>query len=85
MIKEYMMLGFSYMSFVIKNKIEENDDLVKLNKFDIEPYNYIYNKRSSFLDSKFVYDDYITLQNVLENCKNTNILILDELAYGSPY
>ena len=79
------MLGFSYMSFVIKNKIEENDDLVKLNKFDIEPYNYIYNKRSSFLDSKFVYDDYITLQNVLENCKNTNILILDELAYGSPY
>ena len=58
MIKEYLMLGFSYMSFVIKSKIEQKDVNQEKNKFDIEPYNYIYKKRSSFLDSKFVCDDY---------------------------
>ena len=52
------MLGFSYMSFVIKSKIEQKDVNQEKNKFDIEPYNYIYKKRSSFLDSKFVCDDY---------------------------
>jgi hypothetical protein len=51
----------------------------------VEPYNYIYNKRSSFLDSKFVYDDYKTLEYVLSNCLMINPNLLDALAYGSPY
>jgi len=79
------MLAFSYMSFVIKSKIEENDPHQELNKFDIKPYNYIYNKRSSFLDSKFVFDDFITLEHVLSNCLKINPKYLDALAYGAPY
>lgn len=41
------------MTFVIKDKIENNDPLVKTNQFDIESYNYIFNKSTSFLDSDF--------------------------------
>jgi hypothetical protein len=32
-----------------------------------------------------VFDDYVTLQNVLENCYKINPKLLDALAYGSPY
>ena len=51
----------------------------------MEPYNYIYNKRSSFLESTFVFDDYITLGYVLENCLKINPKLLDMLAYGARY
>jgi len=73
------------MSFVIKSKIEANDLNLEKNQFDVVPYNYIYNKRSSFLDSEFVFDDHATLKYVLENCYKINPKLLDALAYGSPY
>lgn len=38
------------MSFVIKDKIEMEDALQQNNIFDPEPYNYIFNKSTSFLD-----------------------------------
>jgi hypothetical protein len=38
------------MSFVIKDKIEMEDTLQQNNIFDPEPYNYIFNKSTSFLD-----------------------------------
>ena len=54
-------------------------------KFDVEPFNYIYNKKSSFLDSKFVYEDSETLEFVLSNCLKINPKLLDALAYGARY
>lgn len=46
------------MSFVIKDKIENEDFLQQNNIFDAEPYNYIFNKSTSFLDGTFVQNDF---------------------------
>ena len=49
------------MNFVIKDKLEKHDELCKNNLFDITPYNYIFNRSSSFLDSEFVVENHIIL------------------------
>ena len=49
--KEYISLAFSFMSFVIKNKIEEDDEQFKKKEFDPMPYNYLINKSTAFIDS----------------------------------
>ena len=60
----FISLSFSYMSFVIKDKIEKYDP--SLGKtFDPEPYNYIYNKSTSFIDGDFVCKDHQQLNYVL--------------------
>jgi hypothetical protein len=55
------------MTFVIKDKIEKNDPSQIGNLFDIEPYNYLFNKSTCFIDSEFVKNDHAQLSNVLEN------------------
>ena len=49
------------MTFVIKNKIEEEDDSVVENEFDPEPYNYIFNKSTSLIEGNFVVEDHFQL------------------------
>lgn len=44
------------MSFVIKDKIENEESVGLL--FDPTPYNYIYNKSTSFIDGDFVANDH---------------------------
>ena len=61
------------MTFVIKEKIETKCSLQKGNIFDIEPYNYIFNKKTIFLDSDIVTEDPEALQHVMENLKNLDI------------
>jgi hypothetical protein len=55
---EHLTMPFSYMAFVIKNKIENKDESQKGNIFDIEPYNYVFNKGTCFTDGMFVCDDH---------------------------
>lgn len=55
------------MSFVIKEKLERNDGLVDNDVFDIEAYNYLFNKRTSFMDSIFTRYDTEEMPRVLEN------------------
>ena len=47
------------MSFVIKEKIENKDPEQENNEFDIDPYNYIFNKSTSFIDGTFIFDDHL--------------------------
>lgn len=47
-------MPFSFMNFVIKDKIEIKDPLVKNNIFDPTPYNYLFNNSTAFLDGSFV-------------------------------
>jgi len=54
MFEEFLSLPFSYMTFVIKKKIEDEDEAVLENEFDPEPYNYIFNKATSFIQGNFV-------------------------------
>ena len=56
--EEYLSLPFDYMTFVIKDKIENEDDCVKDNIFDPVPYNYVYNKAASFTEGDFVTNDH---------------------------
>jgi len=65
--KQYMSLGFSYMGFVIKKQLEESIEPVT-NRFDIEAYNYIFNRSTAFLDSEFVSENHIILEQVLHDC-----------------
>lgn len=77
---EYLTLPFSYMSFVIKDKIENEDPcLGKL--FDPEPYNYIYNKSTSFIDGDFVSNDHNQLNYVLEELEKIDPNSLEIINY----
>ena len=78
-IKQFISLPFSYISFVIKDKIEKKDKYQVGNIFDVTPFNYIYNKKSCFLDSDIVYSNSHYLQNVLENLKQMDVTYLDLL------
>lgn len=80
-----MCLPFSYMSFVIKNAIERADKESKIVMFDIEPYNYIFNRSTAFLDSEFVVNNHIVLEQVLKNCNRIDPDIIDSLAYCWEY
>ena len=80
-----MALPFSYMSFVIKNAIETNDKKAKQVLFDIEPYNYIFNRSTSFLDSAFVTNNHLILEKVLKNCWEIEPDIIESLAYCQSY
>ena len=82
---KYIAMPFSYMSFVIKNSIETNDKRSKIKFFDIEPYNYIFNRSSSFLDSKFVTDNHFVLEEVLSNCMKIDPGVIDMLSYTQGY
>ena len=56
-LRQYICLPFSYMTFVIK---EEMDNKVSFDEvaFDIEPYNYIINQSSCFLDGNLSKNNY---------------------------
>ena len=53
-----MSLPFCYMTFVIMNYIENNDILSTDHVFDLVPFNYIFNRKTVFLDAEFVKNDY---------------------------
>lgn len=80
MLREYISLSFCYMTFVIGAKIERNDSKEKT-YFDVEPYNYIFNRSTSFLDGDFVKKNYKQLKRVLKHYKQIDIDLLDLLTY----
>ena len=55
------------MSFVIKDKIENNIKSDHENYFDLEPFNYVFNKCTAFTDGMFVAEDHEQLARVLSN------------------
>ena len=54
LFKGELCLGSSFMTFVIKDNIERRKyrEVYKY-AFDITPYNYLFNKSTAFIDSKF--------------------------------
>ena len=76
-----MILPFSYMTFVIKDKIELNDPLQKGNIFDPEPFNYIFNRSSCFIHSLDIINDPNMLKYILENFEKTEPMLLELLLY----
>jgi len=65
-LDQYLSLPFSYMTFVIKDKIEKNDPRQNGNKFDIQPWNYIFNKSTCFIEGNFVVENFRQLDYALQ-------------------
>ena len=80
-IREFLILPFSYMTFVIKEKIELDDPLQKGNIFDPEPFNYIFNRSSCFIHSLEIINDPNMLEYILENFEKTDPMFLELLLY----
>ena len=74
-------MPFCYMTFVILDKIEKKDTSTQLNVFDPVPYNYIYNRRTFFLNSEFVKKDHVMLNYVLNNLQKHDPTLLDLINY----
>lgn len=78
---DYMALSFSYMSFVIKQDLELYDGFTPNHTFDMEAYNYLFNQRTSFMDSTFIRNDTDELPYVLENLERLDLANLGILNY----
>ena len=79
--RQYLSLPFSYMTFVIKAQLEKDDSLQVGNQFDLEPFNYLFNRGTCFTDSKFVYEDHNLLKDVLSNFDQIDPELLEILHY----
>lgn len=79
--KQYICLGFSYMSFVIKDKIEKGNPFDFDFIFDKDGYDYIFNKSTSFLDGIFVRFNHIELDFVIKNLEKIDVDYLEILNY----
>lgn len=80
-LSEYISLGFSYMTFVIKDEIENKSKNIIGNFFDVEPYNYVRNKSTSFLDGTFAKNNFHELKSVLRNFKKLDNGYLELVTY----
>lgn len=73
-------LAFSYMTFVMQDKIERNDPAMNRNRFDLEAYNYIVNKTNYFYDNQaIVQRDHETLLDVLSNFERCDPTLIESL------
>ena len=80
--EEYSILGYSYMTFVIKDKIEKKDAKSSSNEFDIAPYNYLFNKATSIIDSNEVLNDNPAFfKQILQDIREYGRTYLDQLNY----
>jgi hypothetical protein len=79
--EEYLSLPFDYITFVIKDKIEQEDECLENNHFDPTPYNYVFNKATSFTEGDFVTDDHEQLQKVLTELYKLDIDHIEIINY----
>ena len=75
-------MPFNYMTFVIKDQIEKNGVNKEDYLFDLEPYNYIFNKSSSFLDDRNITNNANLLEYVLSHMANRHVDYLEILYYS---
>ena len=68
------------MTFVIKEDIEDMVDF-KNYAFDIEPYNYIINQSTCFLEGDLSRKNYLQLNYILKNFEKENLEYLELLHY----
>ena len=87
---EYLALPFSYLSFAMLDKFEQNDigyyDYAG-HKFDNEPFDYLFNMSTGLMDSKILNQDYENLKVVLNNMLYTDKDSMNILnwCYEAPY
>jgi hypothetical protein len=82
LMREYLGLSFSYMTFVIKAKIESGKmKLPKKGNFDFEPYNYILNRSTCFLKKEFIENGFQELKTIFKRWLEVEKGLLDLITY----
>ena len=82
LLNQFLCLPFCYMSFVIKDKIEQKDEDMADQVFDITPYNYLFNKSTAFIDSSFVREDHEYMENLFSHLNKLNPEYTCQLQYS---
>lgn len=82
MTNEYLNMSFSYMCFVIQEKIENDEFSAEHDVFDYTPYNYIFNKSTAFIGLTFLLDDHRLFEDVLEKMYNENVTLIELIKYA---
>ena len=81
-LRDYINLSFSYMTFVIKKKLDEDNDYLKEDfLFDKEQYNYLIAKRTAFTDTLSNVADHDKLLHILKNFQDLDPIMLEQLQY----
>jgi hypothetical protein len=71
------------MTFVIKHDLERrtNKGIKNVNEFDIEPFNYVFNNSTAFIDSKFASDHPRQLEDLLLRIEAFDIKYFKQLNF----
>lgn len=79
-LRDYISLSFSYMTFVIKKKLDDDNDYLKEDfLFDKEQYNYIISKRTAFTDTLSNVADHDKLLFILKHFQDIDPVMLEQL------
>lgn len=82
-LRDYISLSYSYMTFVIKKRFDDdevdytNEDFV----FDLEQYNYLIACRTALTETKMATADHDRLQYILQKFKEIDPVLLEQIQY----
>jgi hypothetical protein len=82
-LRDYISLAYSYMTFVIKKKFDEaevdytSEDFL----FDLEQYNYLIGGKTALTETKQATADHDRLQYILQNFKEIDPVLLEQIQY----
>jgi hypothetical protein len=78
LFSEYLSMSFSFMTFVIKDKMDSVDDYLDPNNtFDPTIYNYLINRRNCFTSDNLVGENYEKLYFILSNMEKVDPTLLE--------
>jgi len=78
-LRDYVLIPYSYMTFVIKAKIYgQNEHYIQDDyRFDIEQYNYLYEGKTCFTDDIATVIDHDRLSYILSNFEENDMVLLE--------
>jgi hypothetical protein len=87
-MKQYVDMSFSYMTFVIQEKIisietgDIGEDILLNQGFDVEAFNYILDKDNCFVDGSLAKANFLKLQQIFKSIKEVDPVYLELLHYS---
>jgi hypothetical protein len=82
LFNEYLSLSFSFMTFVIRGKSQQEKGVPKDDYFfDGLQYCFVLNQRTVFTCDNFVGENYQKLSRILKSMEEFNPILLEQLHY----
>lgn len=81
LMRNYVNLSFSYMTFVIKKNFDEGGYISKDFLFDSEGYDYVLGRNTVFTEGTLVTQDYDKLNFILKSYHSEDPVLLEQLYY----